>query len=88
MVINPLFFAASLYKQLAGASVGVREQVKAFLRAIPATGAIPLGVRRDPSGGLEYCWLVFDRHQLSAADLERHLREHTPPGLKQVVLYI
>ncbi len=88
MVINPLFFAASLYKKLAAAEAGVREQVKAFLRAIPTTGAIPLGVRRDAAGNLEYCWLVYDRHLISPADLDRHLRDHTPPGLKQVVLYL
>ena len=89
MTMNPLFFAASLYKRLADADKNVREQVKTFLRSIPTTGAIPLGLRRSGDGlTVEYCWLVFDRACLSPAELDRYLRDNTPAGLKLTVLYL
>jgi hypothetical protein len=87
MVGNPLFFAASLYKKLTEADQGTREQVKSFLRDIVRSGAIPLGMRRTVSGG-EYWWVVYDRHKLGRAELDSYLADHTPPGLKMVVLSI
>jgi hypothetical protein len=87
MVGNPLFFAAALYKKLAEADQGTREQVKSFLRDIVRSGAIPLGMRRTGSGG-EYWWVVYDRARLGRAGLDSYLADHTPPGLKMVILTI
>lgn len=83
-MINPLFFAAALYKKLADADQVTREQIKSFLLEIVRSGAIPLGMRRTAAGG-EYWWVVYDRRKLGRAELDGYLADRTPPGLKMVV---
>lgn len=85
---NPLKLAAALYARLMNADRRIKDQLRPFLQDMESSGAVPIGMRRDPYGGGEYLWLVFDRRRLPPAELDRHLANHTPPGLKMTVIYI
>ena len=86
---GPVKLAWALYSRLLSASNELRRELDPFLNAIRRTGTIPLGCRWNEAGELEYCWLVHEPGRFaSAAELERQLRDRSPPNAKLVVLFL
>ena len=86
-MLDPVRYALFIYGKYSRADRETRKRLKPFLREVLDNGVAPLGFRPGISRG-EYWWLVYDESRLPPDELDRYLRDRTPPGCEIKTLKI